>query len=115
MNVLTRIETFIGERFVASLERHGLTVVQIGTPRLKDGDWFSIKSIVRNPRDGSFRGDLFRADKVEGAFVACTRFDAGYGVGGPGRKQCLLKTDYEIQTLTKDFVLTLRPELHEVA
>lgn len=103
----------MGKLFLDLLERHGLTLVLIGTPRLKSGDWFSIKRIVRNPIDGSYRGDLFRADKVEGAFVACTRFDAKYGTHGGGSRQCLLLTDYEIQTLTKDFVLTLRPELHE--
>ena len=112
--MLTRLKTTLGKLFLGELERHGLTIVQIGSPRLREGDWFSIKKIIRNPQDGSWRGDLFRADKVEGAFVACTRFNAGYGVGGPGNKMCLLRADYEIQTLTKAFVLTLRPELNAV-
>lgn len=114
-NMITKIKTHLGKFIIDSLERHGLTLVPIGLPRVKPGDWFSIKKIVRSPHDGSWRGDLFRADKVEGAFVAATRFDGKYGVGGRGSKQCLLLSDYEIQTLTKGFVLSLRPELAEAA
>lgn len=106
--MLTRIKTALGKFFLDQLERHGLTVVQIGTRHVKAGDWFSIKSIIRCPQDGSYRGDLFRADKVEGAFVACTRFDLH---GGQGSKQVFLLADYEIQTLTTAFVKTVRPEL----
>ncbi len=110
--MLNRIKTSIGKFFVGQLENRGLTVVKTGVPRIKNGDWFSIKKIVRCPQDGSWRGDLFRADKVEGAFIAATRFDAH---SGRGQKHSMHAPDYELQTLSTAYVLTLRPELNAVA
>ena len=109
--MLTRIKITLGKLFLASLERHGLTVVQIGSPRLKTGDWFSIKKIIRCPQDGSYRGDLFRADRIEGAFVACTGFSR---YGGSQSKHSFHIPDFEVQTLTPDYVRAMRPELNAV-
>lgn len=108
--MLNRIKIAFGKFFVNQLERHGLTVVLIGSGRLKQGDWFSVKKIVRCPQDGSYRGDLFRVDKIEGVFAACTRFETC----GGGRKQVFHLPDYELQTLTKQFVLKVRPEMREI-
>jgi len=83
----------------------------MNTIELKAGDWFSITKIISCPNDGSWRGNLFLADKVEGSFAACRRWESDCG---GHRKVCLHLPDYEVQKLTPAFVLFLRPELDGV-
>ena len=81
-------------------------------PVLNVGDWFSVKQIIRCPQDGSYRGDLFRVDFIEGDFAVCRCFSA---CGGHGRKHSMHLPDYQLQKLSAEYVLNARPELAEAS